>query len=98
MIYISRQRMACCAQLGSPIVQACKSQWFHAMAVASDTCSIVCHRLLLTCAGLRWAIPRMQHPRTLRAHFDAADALEFLTTQARSSGPPDLSSLLELQL
>lgn len=39
----------------------------------------------------------MQRPRSLRAHFDSADALEWLTTSA-TSGPPDLSGLLELQL
>lgn len=40
----------------------------------------------------------MQRPQRLRAYFDSADALEWLTVQAHSSGRPDLSSLLELQL
>ena len=51
--------------------------------------------LLLACAGLRWAMPRMQHPQSLRAHFDAADALEFISVR---EGAPDLSSLVQLQL
>lgn len=54
--------------------------------------------VLLTHAGLRWALPRLQRPRRLLVDYKAIDVAEFLPLPARWSGHHDLSNLVELQI